>query len=97
MVEGATRSINVSFIEVHGFSRRQSCILCIVCIEGCVGPCILCTVCTLPSVKMHTLIFEPSVYFLFLLMDFGAVGVLIVVGFDVFFQPLCAMLQTIFQ
>jgi hypothetical protein len=29
-------------------------------------------------------------------MDFGAVGGLIAAGIDVFLQPLCAMLRTIF-
>jgi hypothetical protein len=37
VVEGMTRSINASFIEVCGFSRRQLCILHKVHTEGCVG------------------------------------------------------------
>jgi hypothetical protein len=45
VVEGPTRSINVSFIEVCGFSRRQSCILHTVRVEACVSLHIMCTVC----------------------------------------------------
>jgi hypothetical protein len=61
VVEGPTRSINVSFIEVCGFSRRQSCILCIVHAEGCVGLRMLRTVCALPLVNLRTLIFDPII------------------------------------
>jgi hypothetical protein len=69
------------------FSRRQSCILCIVRVEGYVGPCMLCIVCPLPLVNLHTFIFLPNYIIFFFLMDFGVVGGLIVVGIDVFLQP----------
>jgi hypothetical protein len=61
VVEGPTRSINVSFIEVHDFSRRQSCILRIVHAEGCVSLRIMRTVHVLPLVNLRTLIFDPSI------------------------------------
>jgi hypothetical protein len=57
VVEGPTRSINVSFIEVCGFSRTQSRILCIVHTEGCVGPRMLCAMRVLLLVNLRTLIF----------------------------------------
>jgi hypothetical protein len=97
VVERPIRFINVFFIEVCLFSRRQSCILHTVRTEGCVGMCILRTVCAFPLVNLCTLIFELSIFFFCLLMDFGVVGELIFVGIDVFIQPLCAMLRTIFQ
>jgi hypothetical protein len=61
VVERPTRFINVSFIEVHGFSHRQSCILRTVHAEGCVSLRILRTVHVLPLVNLCTLIFEPSI------------------------------------
>jgi hypothetical protein len=57
----------------------------------------MCNVRTLPLVNLRTLIFEPSVYFYAFFIDFCIVGVLIAVGIDVFLQPLCAMMQAIFQ
>jgi hypothetical protein len=60
VVEGPTRSINVSFIEVHGFSRRQSCI-CAQCVLRPVLACALCALCVLPLVNLRTLIFDPSI------------------------------------
>jgi hypothetical protein len=97
VVERPTRFINVLFMEVHVFSRKQSHILCIVHAKGCVSLHILCTVCVLPLVHLHNLIFEPSTHFFSFLMKFGVVGGLIVAGIDVFIQALCAMLRTIFQ
>jgi hypothetical protein len=57
VVEGSTRSINVSFIEVHNFSHRQLYILCTVCDEACVSLCIMRIVHALPLVNLCTLIF----------------------------------------
>ena len=61
VVEGPTRSINVSFIEVRGFSRTQSCILRIVHIESCVVSHILRIVRMLPLVNLCTMIFYPII------------------------------------
>jgi hypothetical protein len=61
VVERLTRFINVSFIKVCDFSRRQSCILRIVHPEGCVSLRIMCTMHALPLVNLRTLIFETSI------------------------------------
>jgi hypothetical protein len=63
VVEGPTIFINASFMEVCGFSRRQSSILRTVRTEGCVSICILHVVRALPLVDLRTLIFGPSIYF----------------------------------
>jgi hypothetical protein len=62
VVEGMKRSINVSLIEVHDFSHRQSCILRIVRIEVCVSLCIVHNVCMLPLVTLRTFVFDPIIY-----------------------------------
>jgi hypothetical protein len=61
VVEGPTRSINASFIEVHGFFRTQLRTWCIVRAEGFVGPHTLCTVCAFPLVNLRMSIFDPIV------------------------------------
>lgn len=68
VVEGPTRSINVSFIEVCGFSRRHSHILHTMHVEAYVSLHIMHTVCALPLVNLCTLIFDPSIY-IFCLLD----------------------------
>jgi hypothetical protein len=57
VVEGPKRSINAPFIEVCGFSRAQSHILHIVCVEAYVG---LRTMHALPLVTLRILIFDPN-------------------------------------
>jgi hypothetical protein len=57
VVERPKIFIDVSFIEVHDVSHRQSCILCTVHTEGCVSLHILRTVRALPLVNLHTFIF----------------------------------------
>jgi hypothetical protein len=65
VVEGPTRSINASFIEVCEFSPTESLILCIVHVEAYAG---LCTLFTLPLVILRTLMFDPN-YIVFCLLD----------------------------
>jgi hypothetical protein len=58
VVERLTRFINVPFMEVHGFCRRQSHILRA---EGYVSLRIMRTVCAPRLVNLHTLIFDPNI------------------------------------
>jgi hypothetical protein len=61
VVEGSKISINVSFIEVHLFSRRHLRILRTMHVEANVSLCIMCIVRVLPLVNLRTVIFDPSI------------------------------------
>jgi hypothetical protein len=58
VVERPKRFINALFMEVHGFSRKHSRILHIVCAEAYF---ILRIVHMLPLLNLCTFIFEPSI------------------------------------